>query len=415
MKRLSIWFLSVILILTSCTPSKQEDEIVMNDEEQQQEISIVPNYRLSEENYKIILPYRPSQARGVIVGQVSNRLDINEMEDGLRRHSKEFFDPEKYYFEEGQYLSKDTVYKWLGRSLTKKQLERQLKQEIDQRERDGLTVNDEVIRRIEQDLQLGLNPALKDLDDLDDDEKIKLHEENPRYVSHILEHNFLQRKDDNTVELVGVSIGIAMKSVYRFQTEIGGPYYEQEISEKEMLSQGKEIAQTVLERLRSMEELQNVPILIALFREEEQSSPVPGNFVAKTFVPKADMMIGEWETIHEDFVLFPSSEAQKNFFDEHELMTSFGHKVSEYFPNYTGIIGEGFYINDELQKMSIDIPIEFYGSGEVIGFTQYTYGVAKEIFSPNYDLEIQIKSSERLESIIYREAHEEDLNVYITH
>lgn len=415
MKRLSILLLSLLLI-TSCVPSKkQEDEILLNDEEQQQEISIVPSYRLSDENYKIILPYRPSQARGVIVGQISNRLDINEMEEGLRRHSKEVFDPEKYYFEEGQYLDKDTVYNWLGRSLTKKQLKRELKIKIDQRKEEKLTVNDEVIDRLEKELQLGLNPPLEDLDELSEKEQKKLHEESPRYLSHILEQNYLKRTDDNTVELVGVSIGIAMKSVYRYQTETGGPYFYKDISKKEMLKQGKKMAQTILKRLREKEELQNVPIMIALYREQEQASPVPGNFVAKTFVSKDDVEIDEWETIQEEYVLFPSKRAKDNYFDDHELMVSFGHKVSEYFPNYTGVIGEGFYIDEELQKMSIDIPLEFYGSGEVIGFTQYTYGIAQEMLSPNYDLEIQVKSSEQLESLIYREANEEELNVHIVH
>ncbi|MDY0395640.1 CamS family sex pheromone protein [Virgibacillus halophilus] len=58
---------------------------------QKKETSIVPSYQLSKENYRMILPYKPSKARGVIVGQLANRMDIDEVEEGLRRHSKEFF------------------------------------------------------------------------------------------------------------------------------------------------------------------------------------------------------------------------------------------------------------------------------------------------------------------------------------
>ncbi|HLS06783.1 MAG TPA: CamS family sex pheromone protein [Bacillota bacterium] len=415
MRKVIVWLLMISLLTSCLAPRQQEDEILLSDEEEQQEVSIVPSHRLSDENYKIILPYRPSEARGVIVGQVANRFDIDELEDGLRRHSKEYFSPKDYYFEEGQYLSRDTVYKWLGRKLTKDQLKSERDAIIKQRERDQLTVNDEVIERIERDLQLGLNPALKDLDGLKTKEKKELYEENPQYISHILEQNFLKRVDENTVELVGMSIGLSMKSVYQYQTEIGGPYYYKDISKEEMLEKGKEMAEKIVKRLRDMEELQNIPIMLMIFRESEPSSPVSGNFVTKTFVNKDSSSIDEWETIDEEYVLFPSSSGKEKYYDEHELITSFGHKISDYFPNYTGVIGEGFYIGGELQKMKVKIPLEFHGSGEILGFTQYIYGIAQEIFSTNYDLEIRVESSEQLESLIFRERNEEDLNVHIVH
>src|SRR5699024_1775352 len=91
LKRLTALLLSILLLMTSCTSGKKEDDIVQKreDDEDEQEISIVPDHQLSEDNYKTILPYRPSQSRGVIVDQVANRLDIDEIEAGLRRHSKE--------------------------------------------------------------------------------------------------------------------------------------------------------------------------------------------------------------------------------------------------------------------------------------------------------------------------------------
>lgn len=369
MKKLTITLIAVLLFLVSCVPETTEDEIVQpNDEQTEQEILIVPSYQLSKENYRMILPFRPSEARGVIGRQVANRLDIDEMEAGLMRHSTEVFDPEKYYYEEGQYLTKDMVIDWIDE----------------------------------------LNPERPEMGS-DPDE----FRDNPRYLSHILEQNYLQKNDDNTVELVGVSIGLALKSVYRFQSEIGGPYYYEEIHLEDMLAQGEEIAQSILERVRQIEELRDVPIMIALFREEEHSSPVPGNFVAKTVVPAHDMMIGEWESINEKNVLFPSDEAQKNYIEDYEVISNFAEEISSFFPNYVGYVGKGFYVNEDLKKLTIDIPIEFYGSAEVIGFTQYIYGIANGMFSNRYDLEIKVKSSQKIESVLYREAGEEDLVVHI--
>lgn len=363
--------LIVVLMLSSCGPKVKEDEIVQSpDERTEQEISIVPSYQLSKENYKMILPFRPSEARGVITSQIANRLDIDEMEDGLRRLSTDVFDPEKYYFEEGQYITDDLVRTWIDELNPEKPKEGAKKKEF---------------------------------------------EENPRILSHILEQNFLKKTEDNKVQLVGVSIGVALKSVYKFQTETGGPSHYKEISKKEMLAEGKKVAEQIIERVRDVEGLGKVPIMIALYREEEQTAPVPGNFVAKANVKKQENAIGDWETIDEDYVLFPSDEAKKNHFDDYEIVKGFGNSIADYFPNYVGVIGNGFYMNDELKTLSIEVPIEFFGRAEVIGFTQYAYGLVKEMFPNYYDLEIKVVSSDKVESLITREAGEDDIQVHILH
>lgn len=399
MGKRSIILMIALLLLASCAPSiNDEDEVLQKkDEDTNSKTAIVPSYRYSDEDYKMILPYRPSKARGVIVRQLGNRLDIDEMEAGLRRHSKEVFDPNKYFFEEGQYLTEDIINGWLGRKLTEEQLNKEKKE----------------TKESEAELQQGLNPPIEDIADDKKKEKEEAQRESPRYLSHILEQNFLKKKEDNTVELVGVSIGLAIKSVYRFQTEIGGPYFYEEISEKKMLDQGKKIAQTVLERVRKIEGLEKVPIMIALYREESQDSPVPGNFVAKTTVSENSMSIDEWKTVKEDYVLFPSNESEKTYFEDNQIVDSFGKKIQEYFPNYVGMIAEGFYMDEKLEKLSIEIPIEFYGKGEVIGFTQYAYGLVKEMFPDYYDLEIKVMSTEKMESLIYRDAGKEDPVVHI--
>src|SRR5699024_1202645 len=130
-------------------------------------------------------------------------------------------------------------------------------------------------------------------------------------------------------------------------------------------------AQKVLERIREIAALQEVPILIALFPEAEQASPVPGNYIHKTVIPSYDMMVDEWEEVKEENVLFPSSQAEHNYFEDYEIVKKFGSEISQYFPNYVGYIGRGFYVNETLQKLTIEIPLDFYGSAEVTGFTQY--------------------------------------------
>lgn len=369
MKKIAIWFTGVLLFMTSCSPNINEDEVVKKeDETANQETSIVPSYQLSKETYKMVLPYEPSAARGLIVSQTGNRLDIDEMEEGLRRHSKEYYDPGNYFFQAGQQLSKDTVLKWID----------------------------------------GLNPKLEE------DAKEKEHRNNPRYLSHVLEQNFLKKNEDNTVELAGMSIGLALKSEYRFQVE-DGPYFYEAIGKEEMMKQGKQMAQTILERIRKMEGLEDIPIMFAIYREEAEGSSIPGNLVAKAGVKGSDMSIGEWDAIKEEYILFPSDEATEKYYDDGQLISNFANEIAEFFPNYVGVIGEGFYIDGELKKLTLDVPIEFYGKGEVIGLTQYAYGLVKEMFPDYFDLEIKVTSSEKMESLIYRSTGVETPTVHIFH
>lgn len=350
---------------------KQED-IVQTDEENETEISILPSHQLAKSQYKMLLPFKPSAARDAITNQITNRVDIDELEDGLRRHSTDVFNPEKYVYEDGQYFTTEHIF----------------------------TLIDD------------LNPEVKEKNKKE--EQIKEHRKNPRIFSHILEQNYLKRKE-NTVELVGVSIGISLKSVYRFTVETGGSYYYEDIPMDEMLEEGKKIAQTVLNNAREMEGLEKVPIMIALFREEQQSSPVPGNFVAKTVVGEGEKSIGKWESINEKYVLLSSDQSNGKYSEDYQKVKSFGDKISQYFPNYVGVVGEGFYVDDQLRALTIEVPIEFYGRSEVVGFTQYAYGLVNEIFKNHYDLEVIISSSNKTESTIYRAAGEDEANVHIFH
>ncbi|MYL35524.1 CamS family sex pheromone protein [Pontibacillus yanchengensis] len=383
MKRIALLMLSLVVLGTGCAPAyeKNEEVGVETTEQNQQEKAIVPKYSISEDYYRPLEKYKPSKSRGVITHQMANRFDIKEMEVGLRRHAKGVFDPKDYFFQEGQYLTDDILYDWLDRAKN-------------EAETNG-TPN-------------GLNPSVKE------DAGEEVLRDNPKYLSHILEQDYLKKNEEgDVVQLKGMTIGLAMKSQYQFQEEIGGPVLYEDIPVAEMLKEGKQIAQTVLERLRKMEDLQDVPIMFAIYREEEKGAMVPGNFVAKTTVQGSDMKLGSWEPIQEDYVLFPSDEASGAHPEDASLISDLQNDVAEYFPNYIGVVGKGFYIEDELRELTITIPIEFKGQTEVIGLTQYVYSIIVENFPNYFDLEVNIESHNGQESLISREAGKEEPYVHI--
>lgn len=81
---------------------------------------------------------------------------------------------------------------------------------------------------------LGLNPALSGSGSTE-----KQNEESPVYLAHMLEHDYLVRKDKDTIELGGVVIGLALNSVYYYRENVGDPQKEVTISDKKLRQEGE--------------------------------------------------------------------------------------------------------------------------------------------------------------------------------
>src|SRR5699024_5024706 len=151
-----------------------------------------------------------------------------------------------------------------------------------------------------------------------DQDKIKTkkdHEDNLRILSNILEQNFLEKTKNDNVRLNGVSCGIVLKSVYRFQADKARPYYVELIHESDAIKKGDEIATKLAKDVREIEGLEEVPLMIALYQEESISSQVPGNFIKKVNVKEGSNELGKWEDLKEEYVLFPSSESKEDYID----------------------------------------------------------------------------------------------------
>ncbi|MFC7322667.1 CamS family sex pheromone protein [Halobacillus campisalis] len=390
MSKLHALLLAMVLIVSACTPVYDNtDEVVRETtEEDNGQSAIIPNYNVTDDNYRMILTEGSSKisaARGVTTNQMGNRLDIAEFEGGLQRHSKEFFSTEDYYFQPGQYLDDSILYSWLGRY-------------------EEPTTTDE--ETTDPGNPEGLNPAL-------DEESASEEEfrESPRYISNIVEQNYLVRKDDDVVEVSGMTIGISMRSAYEFEAE--GRNYSEDIPTSESLSRGQEYADTILKRIREREELQDIPIVFAIYEEEDDNSETPGNFLSKGYAEGSDNSVGGWDEINEDYVLFPSSEAEEEHFDDSEIFSDFRTEVSDYFPNFVGMIANGFYVDDELQDVKIDIPIQFDSQTEVTGFTQYIYSLVNEMFEDHYSIEVKINSMDQQESLIVKKPGQDEPFIHI--
>ena len=387
MKKLSILGMVLVLLLAGCAPGFDKEQEVVQDSKDKKETAIIPKYKISDEYYQTILPFQPSKARGLVVSNLNTRYDMEEFENGLMRIAQTQFDPNDYLFQEGQMLDGSTISSWLNREYTDAQLkEKELK----------TTEN------------LGLNPIDPGTGDI-----AKRSEENPIYLAHILEHNYLVNEGNNKISLGGVVIGLALNSVYYYQKEAYGATYEAKIDSQKVETEGKRIAQEVLNRLRQMDGMKDIPITIALFEQKERSSVVPGNFISFTNINKNSSNITKWQDLNEEYYLFPSTAAENKYRDDVNTFTNFKEDVEQYFPNFNGVIGRAFYMDDQLQSLNIDIPIQFYGNSESIGFTQYVAGLIMERFPSYIAIQVSITSVNGPEALIVREADQDEPTVHI--
>ncbi|MBO1582146.1 MULTISPECIES: CamS family sex pheromone protein [Bacillus] len=390
MKKIALAVLSLGLLVSGCSTSIKKEEKVVEKSGNSKEQAIVPKYSISDEYYKTTVPFESGSARGLAVQQLNSRLDIDEFETGLMRIAKESFSTKDYLFQGGKYLDKDTAQMLVKRKRTDAE-QKELEEKLGKKEADKIP-------------NIGLNPPLEG-----GSESLEVRNKKSKiYLSNILEHDYYARKGDQ-VELGGVVVGLAMNSVHYFNEEHGYPR-EADISEDDMLKEGKRMAQEILTLMQQKNpDLKNVPITFAIYRQGAKSALVPGKFVSYVQVDKGSDKIGDWKAINEKYYLFPSESAKTDVREDYTTVENFKAKLSEYFKgDYTAVVGTGFYKDDQLKEMKVEIPVQFNGKAEVIGFTQYVAGLVMQYF-PNYvKVQVTIKSVERPEAIIIRDAKQDE-------
>ncbi|OCS88849.1 CamS family sex pheromone protein [Caryophanon latum] len=374
MKKIVPIALASALLLSACAPKQQEEEEVIQNKETV-ETTIIPSNQLDVTYYKTLVPYKESAARGAVVSNIYTKYDVAESETSLMRLSQNVFDTDNYYFQEGQFISYDAVYEWLA-PLSQK--------------------------------EMGLNPAVPE--GMDPTTRAK---EAPKYLAHIVEQNYLTKTEEGKVALGGISIGLALNSIYYYQKEQYGEYYEEPIPDAKLLEEGKRMANEVVKRLRDMEGVGDVPIMVGLFKQLSRNSIVPGTYMATAVADSGNEQVGEWTTLNEQYVTFPMSSPGDYFRELNTSFRNFKQDIDEYFSNYTSVIGRAFYKDNEAKYLTIEVPVQFFSKAEIIGFTQYLTGVLYSEFPNDLTIEVDIHSINGAEALILKEPDVEEPLVHI--
>ena len=330
-----------------------------------------------ESNYTGVIEdgnYKTSAARGLTVSQTDNVLNVKSMETGLTTISKNQFSTDKYLLQEGQYLKSSTIKKWLARKSKSN--------------------------------PTGLNPAANDSTEAD--------KRVPLYLQQVLEQDYVTQTDnDKGVKLGGISIALGMNSVDYYQKEQYGAEYKTQISDADLLAQGKRMANLVLKRLRQDDDLKNVPVVIALYKQASKDSLVGGTYVASSVNKAGTTKVSDWQSLNEKNQVLPTVGSEKAINSgDSDAFSNFKTQVQGFFPNLAGVVAQTHYKDNQLQGMKITINTQFYGETEITSFTQYVSQAAGHYLPSNIPIEITIQSTQGIQAFVARETSSK---IFYTH
>ena len=166
------------------------------------------------------------------------------------------------------------------------------------------------------------------------------------------------------------------------------------------------MAEEVVRRLRTQQGLADIPIVVGLFKQASRNAIVPGSYFATAVADKGQSAPTGWKVVDEKYVVFPASSETDNYRDMNEKFTKFKGDIDTYFPSFVNVIGTGFFKDGSLKSIRIEVPIQFFGTSETIGFTHYMTGLVKSYFS-NVHTEVSITSINGPEALIVKEAGKE--------
>ena len=401
MKRTIILLISTIFLLAACNNNQKDNQSdkdesgSKNSQNTNQVKQIATDKNVQGDNYRTILPFKESQARGLLQDNMANSYNGEDFESGLLTLSKEVFPTNKYLYQDGQYLDKKTINAYLNPKYTKKEI-------------DKMSENEKKSKKANENL--GLNPSHNG-----ETYEEKIAKQSPAYLSNILEQDFYGNNDSKAKNIKGMTIGLAMNSVYYYQKEKDGETYSKKLDDKEIEKQGKQMASEMLSRLRENSDLKDIPIHFAIYKQSGQDSITPGEFIAGATADDGKTKINEWDAIKEKSALLPSSTAEDYNETLNNNFKQFNDNLQSYFSNFTQAVGKVKFINKKPKQLTVDLPIDYYGQAETIGITQYVTEQAEKYFDNIDEYEIRIKDGNTPRALISKSKDDKEPQVHIYH
>ncbi|MQS53525.1 CamS family sex pheromone protein [Companilactobacillus mishanensis] len=304
--------------------------------------------------------YKTSSISGLSASDNNNQFNSRSFESGLMTLSKDQFSTSNYVFQEGQVLSAGTVNKWLGRKSSKN--------------------------------PTGLNPKSNG--------SKSENKRAPMYLQQMLEQDYFQ-KDNGKYKLAGMSVGIAINEVDYYQKKQYGATFQTKISEADRKAQGEAIAAKVVQRLRKMKSVGNIPIVVGLYSVAPQDTLAGGNYF-QTSTAKSNEL-GGWKHLDYKSQMLPTVNNEDPISSsDSDAFANFKSHIQDYFPNISGVTAQAHYDGNSLKSLDVTVNTQFDGLAQVTSFTQFVQDSAGKYLPSGANLEINIQTVDSQQALITR-------------
>ena len=389
------WLLIGVLLLAACADDGVDTsqdivtdvDIPVSDGEE----TVTSSVGLNESYYQSVIPYELSPSRGLTSANMVSTYNIESFEKGLLEHSKEVFSVEDYYFREGQVFTSDIVRGYLSRAFSEEEIEAMSEEE---RESSGAFSN------------MGLNPSVNG-----ETNQVVIAENYPRYLSHILEQNYMVENEDGEYELSGMTIGLALNSEHLYRRDNSSSTQSMAISESDSISFAEGAIEEILERLRANESYKDVDILFAVYIQSGRYDIVPGKFVMTALSPGGESEVESFESVEEEFELLPATGETIVSDAINAEYRNFNTRLAEYFDNFSQTIGLSRFKDGQFSELNITIPIDYTSRSEVVAMSQHVKDILLDSFI-GIEVEVVISSAHETYAVITKDS-DDNISYYV--
>ena len=208
-----------------------------------------------------------------------------------------------------------------------------------------------------------------------------------------------------------MSLGFAFNSVYYSNDS------ETAISRDELMANARKTINAVLTRVRKMDGLKNIPIVVGIFEQASKEDINGGNYIYTAVSKDGGTTIADFKGVNESHLSLPVASDTKNTATQDGMSTkfnSFQSAVQNFFPNLVGVTGEIYYTDEQVESLTINIETKYYSKTEITSFTQYVGKQVESIFdSVSGNVEVQINSVEGPQAFVAKKSEQKEIISYI--
>lgn len=334
---------------------------------------------VEEGGYRTVYPFEASDAREVHTVMNLSPYDVMSAGKGLERYAKDYFSTDSYYLQDGKLLTRDRLM-------------------TNQSEND----TEGLLNRNNKENPYGLNPTSGSTIPVDDQTTITVGS-NTVPIVDVIEYDFVKdASSDADIEGIAVSIILNPNIV----DEKGNQHT---LSEKSLRLVGEEAGRKLVDYLKTLPEVSaNTPVMVGLFEINSEDASLGGTYLALGYGSES---IDHFESVEEDWVIIPSQAASDI---DPQIVSQFNtvkNSLQNVLPNDVGIIGKGFYIDNELDALMLNVETTGKTYSENLSVVQLLVTLMEHFNGDSYQITVKVNANQNTFAMLQRAKGEKDISV----